>query len=56
MFKVIHQKTVNEQLLLSTNFTANCELVFILTQKKRLFVEIHFKAKRKNVGSSEKQY
>ena len=35
------------------NFTAKCELAFVLTQEKAL--SFHFKAIRKNIDYSKKQ-
>ena len=51
---VIHQiDNKNEWLLLSASFTAKFGLVFALTLKNAFSQRFHFKANRKNIGSSK---
>ena len=46
----------NEWLLLSVNFTAILELVFVLTFENDFSKDFHFKANGKSIGSSKKRY
>ena len=48
--------STNEWLLLSVTFTAKLELDFVLTFENALSQSFHFKANRKSIGASKKQY
>ena len=45
-----------ERLLLSTNFMAKCEMVFVLTHEKSYWQRLYFKINRKKLGSFEKRH
>ena len=45
----------NKWLLLSANFSAKFELVFVLTLENAFSWRIYFKANRKSIGFSKKQ-
>ena len=46
----------NEWLLLSASFTTNFESVFVLPLENAPSWKFHFKANRKRIGFSKKQY
>ena len=54
--KMSLQRDRNGWLLLSTNFTSKCGLVFVLTGENANLQRFDFKANRKSIGSSKKQY
>ena len=43
-------------MLLLTNFTAKCQLAFVLTQENTYFKRFYFKTNRKALGSSKSRY
>ena len=54
--RVLKIDNKNEWFPLSVTFMEKLELVFVLTFENAFSYSFHFKANRKSIGSSKKQY